>query len=165
MAQESRRMKRMSRGKKKLPGMNLVSLMDVFTILVFFLLVNSSNTEELQKPKSLELPESVAEQKPEKAIVIMVTATEITIKGELIALIEDIADDELVITPVQAALVDEANRLLGLNSNAKPKQREVTVMGDRTIPFRLLKKVMASCTAAGYEKISLAVVQKASQNG
>jgi len=36
----------------------------------------------------------------------------------------------------------------------------VTIMGDKEIPYSLLKKVMATCTSADYGKISLAVMQK-----
>ena len=52
----SRRMKRMSRNRQTLTRMNLTSLMDVFTILVFFLLVNSASTEVLETPKQITLP-------------------------------------------------------------------------------------------------------------
>ncbi len=163
---DSRRIKRMSRGKgkKKVPSMNLVSLMDVFTILVFFLLVNSSTTEELSDPKSIELPESVSESKPEQTIVLMVTPTNILIRGESIAVVEDIlAQKELVVNSIRAALIEEAERNQSLSTQSQQKRKEITIMGDRQIPFKLLKKVMASCTSAGFEKISLAVVQKASQ--
>ena len=55
----SRRMKRMSRNRQVVTRMNLTSLMDVFTILVFFLLVNSASTEVLETPKQITLPASV----------------------------------------------------------------------------------------------------------
>ena len=159
-----RRIKRMSRGRKrKLPGLNLVSLMDVFTILVFFLLVNSSNTEELSTPKSLELPESVTELKPDQTIVIMVTPTEVLLKGEAVASVAEVlAQDKATIDAIQTALTDEAKSVVGLTSRAK-RRKAITIMGDKQTPFKVLKKVMASCTAAGYERISLAVIQKASQ--
>ena len=54
----SRRIKRMSRNRVKIGKMNLTSLMDVFTILVFFLLVNSGSVEVLDAPKEITLPES-----------------------------------------------------------------------------------------------------------
>ena len=54
----SRRIKRMSRNRGKISKMNLTSLMDVFTILVFFLLVNSGSVEVLDAPKDVTLPES-----------------------------------------------------------------------------------------------------------
>ncbi len=163
----TRRIKRMSRGrgKKKIPTMNLVSLMDVFTILVFFLLVNSSNTEELPNPKTLKLPDSVAERKPEQTIIVMVTPDEILIKGEMIIATNDVIGQEgAIIEPIRAALEAEANRTRVNSDGAAARRKEVTIMGDKAVPFKLLKKVMASCTSAGYEKISLAVVQKASQS-
>jgi biopolymer transport protein ExbD len=162
-----RRIKRMARGgkRKKIPPLNLVALMDVFTILVFFLLVNSANTEELSNPKTLKLPDSVAERKPAQTVVVMVTAEDILVRGNVVVSLADVSDVESdVIEPLNEVLQDELARAIGLKQDDTGKSREVTIMGDRAVPFRLLKKVMNSCTAAGYNKISLAVLQKASQS-
>jgi biopolymer transport protein ExbD len=77
----SRRMKRMSRNKKTVKPMNLTSLMDVFTILVFFLLVNSANTEVLETPKQITLPASVVEDKPRETVVIFISPEHVTVQG------------------------------------------------------------------------------------
>ena len=55
----SRRIRRMTRTKRALPKLPLTSLMDVFTILVFFLMVNQSSVEALQQPRDIALPESI----------------------------------------------------------------------------------------------------------
>jgi biopolymer transport protein ExbD len=73
-------------------GINLVSLMDIFTILVFFLLVNSSDGEVLPTQKSVKLPESVAEQQPRMALVIMVNDTDILIHGKVITSVAALLD-------------------------------------------------------------------------
>ena len=164
--QNSRRIKRMSRGRgnRKVPAMNLVSLMDIFTILVFFLLVNTSNTEELPNPKTLKLPDSVAEQKPEETIIVMVTDTEIFVKGRIVASVDEVMNsDRPTVSSVSAALEEESKRVIGTSQKALQATRGVTIMGDKAVPFKLLKKVMASCTVSGYDKIALAVVQKSSQ--
>ena len=81
---ESRRMKRMERNRKRVTGLNLTSLMDVFTILVFFLLANSSSSEVLATPKQIKLPDSVVETKPRETIVILVgPETALHIGGEV----------------------------------------------------------------------------------
>ncbi|MBN1379184.1 MAG: biopolymer transporter ExbD [Gammaproteobacteria bacterium] len=156
----------MARGgkKKKTPPLNLVSLMDVFTILVFFLLVNSANTEELSSPKILKLPDSVAERKPAQTVVVLVTTEEVLIRGQVVGTIADADDKEVIIESVTNVLKEELARAIGLKPEDEGKSREVTIMGDRTVPFKTLKKVMSSCTAAGYNKISLAVLQKATQS-
>ncbi len=38
--------------------------------------------------------------------------------------------------------------------------REITVMADKTLPYDVVRKVMATCTAASYGRISLAVMEK-----
>jgi len=163
-----RRIKRMARGgkRKKIPAMNLVSLMDVFTILVFFLLVNSANTEELSNPKTLKLPDSVAERKPAQTVVVMVTPEDVLVHGDIVARLAEIEENKSdVFEPLSNVLKRELARAIGLKPDEEQKARAVTIMADRGIPFKTLKKVMTSCTAAGYNKISLAVLQKASQSG
>src|SRR5262245_53976655 len=139
--------------------LNIVSLMDIFTLLVFFLLA-SNDTEVLPSTSIVKMPESVSEEKPRETVVVMVTDDDILVRGERVVTTKAaLAGSAPVIAPLKAALVDEASRLI-VADGAAPEAREVTIMGDKAIPFRLLKKVMATCTDAAYERISLAVVQK-----
>ncbi|VAW62929.1 Adventurous gliding motility protein S [hydrothermal vent metagenome] len=164
MRQNTRRLKRMSRSKKKPPGFNLVSLMDVFTILVFFLLVNSSSTEVMTPPKSISLPDSIVEKRPHETVVVLVTSKQVLIMGQpVISTADALALNAPVIEEIKLRLIEQRENVIGVRTQVISKSKEVTVLADKTVPFKLLKKVMSSCTAAGYEKISLAVIQKASQ--
>ncbi len=159
----SRRMKRMARNQKKEVKMNLTSLMDVFTILVFFLLVNSASTEVLQTPKQITLPASVVEDKPRETVVIFVSPEQITVNGEAVALVADIlASRGQDIEAVGARLADVRDSAIGLSAQSLEDSREVTILVDKTVPFRVVKKVMSTCTSQGYGRISLAVLQKSS---
>jgi len=164
---QSRRAKRMERHHKRnkgTPAFNLVSLMDIFTILVFFLLVNSGEGEVLPSAKDVKLPESISEQKPRQNIVVMVTDHDILVQGTRIALLDDVKNSKgLMITPLKTALETQNKRRLLKDAPDKGKTPEVTIMGSKEIPYRLLKKVMATCTEAGFGKISLAVMQKPPQ--
>ncbi len=161
---QSRRARRMQRHHvrhKRAPAFNLVSLMDIFTILVFFLLVNSSDGEVLPSTKSVELPESVAEQKPRRNVVVMVTDRDILVQGSVIAPVSGVMrDNSLSIVSLKVALEEQNQRRVLRSHSASASAPEVTIMGSKEIPYKLLKKVMATCTEAGYGKISLAVLQK-----
>jgi len=160
----NRRIKRMTRSKGKPPGLNLVSLMDVFTILVFFLLVNSSSTEVMEPPKQITLPDSVVEKKPRETVVILVTDEQIMVMGEpVIATADALSAKTAVLENIKARLIEQRENVIGISTKAVAESKEVTILAHKTIPFKLLKKVMSSCTAAGFGKISLAVTQKASQ--
>lgn len=162
---KTRRMKRMARNhKKKMPALNLTSLMDVFTILVFFLLVNSSNSEVLEPPKKITLPDSVVETKPKETAVIIVSQDSVTVQGEVVALVEEIKNSKRdAITGISNKLEELKSNVIGVSTKAISESREVTILSHKTVPFKVLRKIMSSCTFAGYEKISLAVIQKASQ--
>jgi biopolymer transport protein ExbD len=155
-------MRRMSRNRKTITKMNLTSLMDVFTILVFFLLVNSASNEVLQTPKQIALPASVVEDKPRETVVIVVSPEEVTIGGELVARVEDIlATDARNIPAMGERLAQLSRNVIGVSTKAMVDSREVTILVDKRVPFRVVKKVMSTCTSQGYERISLAVLQKA----
>ena len=161
MKMNSRRVKRMGRSRKKTPGMNLTSLMDVFTILVFFLLANSASNEALEAPRSISLPSSVVETKPKETVVVLVTQEYILVQGTVVANTNEVIRSKaIVVEGIKKELLLQRSRLIGPAATEAP---EVNVLADRKIPFSLLKKIMSSCTSAGYSKISLAVIQKASQ--
>jgi len=157
------RMDRHHARRKGGAGLNLVSLMDIFTILVFFLLVNSSEVEVLPNAKDVQLPESIAETKARESVVILVTDAEILVQGRVVSRIDDVlASDDLIIPSLKSELVAQADRsLLAVGAEADD-EREVTIMGDKDIPYHLLKRIMATCTDANYGRLSLAVLQKTS---
>jgi len=163
----NRRVKRMTRAQKhKRAGLNLVSLMDVFTILVFFLLVNSSSSEVLEPPKEIELPESIVEAKPRETVIVMITGDQVLVMGDPVATTgEVLTTKEPIVEAIRQRLLDQQKKVIGIRTKAIAQSKEVTVLADKVMPFKLLKKVMASCTAAGYSKISLAVNQKAAEAG
>jgi biopolymer transport protein ExbD len=156
---KSARAKRMEKHHKRNKGagaLNLVSLMDIFTILVFFLLVNSSDVQTLPNAKDMKLPESIAEKKP-------VGRTDILVQGTPVAKIEEVmAIKGNDIPALREALLSQNDRVLRREARDDIAGREVTIMGDKDIPYRLLKKIMATCTNSDYGQISLAVLQKSS---
>ncbi|MDT8383874.1 MAG: biopolymer transporter ExbD [Gammaproteobacteria bacterium] len=163
----SRRAKRMTRHHartKRSASLNMVSLMDIFTILVFFLLVSSSSVQDLPNAKQVQLPESVSDQLPKETIVIVVGKNDIVVQGRRVASISDVmrgGEDDQEIEPLKAELLHLAGRKVRQTTpDGKPILREVTIMGDKNIPFSLLKKIMLTCTKASYTNISLAVLHK-----
>jgi len=163
---KSARAKRMEKHHKRNKGagmLNLVSLMDIFTILVFFLLVNSSDVETLPNAKDLQLPESIAEEKAKESVVILIGETDIIVQGKPVVKVDAVmAKQGNDIPELREALLSQNDRVLRRAARDDIAGREVTIMGDKDIPYRLLKKVMATCTASDYGRISLAVLQKSS---
>ena len=164
---KSARAQRMDKHHKRNKGagtLNLVSLMDIFTILVFFLLVNSSDVETLPNAKDLQLPESIAEEKAKETVVILIGREDILVQGTPVASIDDVmAIKGNDIPALREALLSQNDRVLRREARDNIAGREVTIMGDKDIPYRLLKKVMATCTQSDYGQISLAVLQKSSE--
>jgi biopolymer transport protein ExbD len=160
----SRRMKRMSRNRQVVTRMNLTSLMDVFTILVFFLLVNSAATEVLETPKQIRLPASVVEDKPRETVVIFISPDEVTVQGKAVIATADILTmNGQNVAPIGARLAEVGRSFIGIHTKQAIENQEVTILADKSVPFREVKKVMSTCTSEGYGRISLAVLQKASQ--
>ena len=159
-SRRAQRMERRHNRTRKFVGLSMVSLMDIFTILVFFLLVNSSDGEVLPTANSVRLPESVAEKSPKPTLVVTVNDQDILVQGRKVASVGDVmnAAGELI-GPLQTELDYQARRARGKGEKA----RDVTIMGDKEIPYRLLKKIMLTCVRAKYENISLAVLRRESK--
>jgi len=157
-------MKRMGRNKGKTSGLMLTPLMDVFTILVFFLLFHSSGRDVLETPKQIKLPDSIVETKPRETVVILVSPEEVLVQGEAVVSTPVLYDDRVGdVREVTERLQQLDRNIIGISTKMVAESKEVTILADKTIPFKVLKKIMTTCTDSGYGKISLAVVQKAAK--
>ncbi len=161
----SRRMKRMGRSRKrKGRGLNLTPLMDVFTILVFFLLFHSYGGDVMEAPKQIELPSSVVETKPRETVMIMVSPEMVLIQGEMVMSTPELLDDRIGPVPeIKEKLRQLEQNIIGISTKTVAESKEVTILADKSIPFEALKRIMSTCTGSGYGRISLAVLQKAAQ--
>ena len=140
--------------------MNLVSLIDVFTILIFFLLSNSGGVETLPSPKAVHLPESVTEVSPRDTVVVVVSAAEVIVDGRKIANVADVLGTEGdLIEPLKAELDLQANKPVIRKENEAQSKR-LTIMGDKDIPYSLLRKIMFTSARANYSDVSFAVRQR-----
>ena len=162
---QSRRARRMAKHHaraKRQGALNLVSLMDIFTILVFFLLVHTGDAQNMPSSEMVALPESVSESKPRQTLTVTVTDLDLLVDGRAVASLATLPEGALIIEPLRRALDAEAARRLPVRE-AGQDRGEITILGNKTIPFALLKQVMATCTAAGFGRISLAVEQKVNE--
>jgi biopolymer transport protein TolR len=140
--------------------LNLIPFIDILTVMVAFLLVYSTEVEVIQNTKGVEVPQSIAQTSPRQSVVVMITQTDLFVQGERIASVADIHANS---APIIASLHDALKRpmLVGRELSARDlAAREITIMGDKALPYDVLKKVMATCTDADYGRISLAVLQK-----
>ncbi len=160
--QQSRRMKRMKthhKRNKSSIALNMVSLMDIFTILVFFLLVNATSAEVLPSPKNIVLPEASSEQSPVRNVVIAVDDV-IRLQGQAVMAVDAALNNNNTVVP---ELIVALKRVAGTDRQLEDT-KSVTIMGDKTIPYALLKKIMLSCAAAEFGNISFAVTQRVSES-
>ncbi len=160
-----RRIRRMERANKSSGGhgfgINLIPMMDVLCVLVFFLLFHSFNSTLPEA--QLTLPASVAEARPRETVTIVVTSEAVMVQSEPVINTAKLLDDGI------GLVYELRERLIQLRSAVEAHAKtaevsgEVTLLADKSIPFKVLKKIMSTCTASGYGKISLAVMQKEAQ--
>ncbi len=160
---ETRRMKRMGRNNKKSVikglGINLIPMMDVLTVLVFFLLFHSFNST--LPDAQISLPLSAVETHPRETVSIVVSPELVMVQGEPVMNTPKLYDENVsLVQEVRDSLLQIGQRLAETGAKLDPESSEITLLADKTIPFKVLKKVMSTCTASGYGRISLAVVEK-----
>lgn len=140
--------------------MNLVALIDIFTILIFFLLSSATEVETLPSYRAVKLPESTADAQPKETIVVLVSGTEIVVDGRKVADVADVmkASDDVI--PALKAELELLNKRQVIRAKNEAAKTAVTIMGDKDIPYRLLRKVMVTSARANFTDVSFAVRQR-----
>ena len=160
----SRRMRRMGRFRRmdnKVSALSLVALIDMFTNLVFFLLVSQGVTVIQAPRQEVRLPDSYVEEMPRPTVVIMVSDKWVLVEGAQLATVDEIlATKEDSVAAIRDRLAQIKRKVIGLTDQTKAQSDEVTILADKELPFKVIKKLMSTCASAGYGKISLAVNQK-----
>jgi biopolymer transport protein TolR len=141
--------------------LNLIPLIDILSVMVAFLLVYSADVEVVQNSKGVEVPLSTADVLPKQSVLVMITTDQLFVQGELVASVAEIRNPQAVLVePLRAVLERPMLSDAEAAEHGGPARREITVLADKALPYDVVKKVMATCTAADYSKISLAVLQK-----
>lgn len=156
----AKRAQRHERNKSQL-DLNLVSLIDIFIILIFFLMFNATGVEVLPNSRAVKLPESTTDKSPKETVVVLVSGEEILVEGRKVASVSEAMNSSVdVIDALKAELEFHASRQMIRKDKQDPAGKAVTIMGDKEIPYRLLRKVMVTCARADYSNISFAVLRK-----
>jgi biopolymer transport protein ExbD len=154
-----KRRRRRKEGTGDSTGMMLTSLMDIFIVLVLYLLVNQGTGVELDPPEHVVLPISGVDTAPRQSVVIVLSDRDVRVQGQSVVLMADVvASDELEIAPIRQA-IERIKAEAEQRRDQAGMHTEVTIVADQTVPFKVLKKVMLSSSNAGYGKISFAVNQ------
>ena len=141
--------------------LNLIPLIDILSAMVAFLLVYSSQVQVIQNSKGIQIPESVARQAPHPSVVVMVTQTDLFVQGARVASVEQVREAKGDAIAALRAALERANLVNGPALGERCARREVTIIADKTLPYAVLKKVIATCTGADYGRVALAVLEKA----
>lgn len=145
--------------------LNITSMLDMFTILIIFLLKSySAEGIILTIPADLHLPQSTTQSAPEPGLVVEVSRNALVVDGKILDVdLNAIQHSEkLIIDNLYEHLMTKTRQyeeISKLNPNAGFTGRLI-LEGDREIPFRLLKKILYTCGQAGFINQSLAVFQK-----
>ena len=117
----------------------------------------------MQNTKGVEIPQSTADVLPNQSVVVMITQDQLFVQGELVASIAEMRDPRTRADRAAARGARAADAREHRRRNRRKERwpsREITVLADKSLPYEVVKKVMATCTAATYGKISLAVIEK-----
>ncbi len=160
----SRRLKRMDRRAIHVPKVVLTSLMDIFIVIVIYLLMNQAIGMDIAPPKTVKLPESIIDAPPRQTVLMTVSSTDVIVQGVLVATVAEVLEsDQDDIPSVRSRMLRIKESYIGLDDENMATSTEVTILADRGVPFKVLKRLMATSSNAGYVKISLAVNKKQRQ--
>ncbi|MEA3172949.1 MAG: hypothetical protein QOF42_360 [Gammaproteobacteria bacterium] len=139
----------------------LIPFIDMMTILVVFLLAHTADVDILPNTKNISIPQSISDRKPGATVVVMVTKDSVYVDGQLVGALSDVVNNQgPFFAPLKNALVAQNARSIGGAQQTDIAKREVTIMGDKSTPYSVLKKIMMTCSEAEYGKVSFAVVER-----
>lgn len=144
--------------------LNLTSMMDMFTIILVFLLKTYSTEGMLIQPSdNLTLPSSSIERSAEVALDLVVSKEAIAVNHEEVESVNNVLNqDGLIIDRLLEKLQVYAREAKRMEVQYGSKfSGKVTIQGDKEIPYKLLVKVMATCGRAEYPNMRLVVYKKA----
>lgn len=137
--------------------LNLVALMDIFTILVFFLLLNHGDSRNIADAKFVSLPSASVGVAPHEDMKILIGADEIWLNDKPILMVEDVLKDtKKGLAPLSNALKENTAKKEELTAFEKEKGLAITILGEKTTSYELLKAIMTTCRLNDYRNISLA---------
>ena len=137
--------------------MNLVALIDIFTILIFFLLAQVGPIETLPSPKAVQLPLSSADKEPKPAVVLVVSDSEILVEGRKVADLATVANQPGDLIATLKAELDQQSQRVAVRAENKKATNAITIMSDKDVPYAVLRKVMVTCASANFGDVSFAL--------
>lgn len=168
-------------------SMNLTPFVDMMTVLVTFLLMVFSSTGQLlQAQKGLDLPIAKARETLQQAPVIIVTKSELTYQGQLVATVDSVLRDDSPTFKIDALFerLDAASKKIKediamgrqpkdlikaceeAKSNIRPAPGKICPDGlailqaDESTDARLVNKIVNTAKAAGFDNLLFAVKNK-----
>lgn len=149
-------------------SLNLTSMMDMFTIILVFLLKTFSAEGQLISPsKHLTLPKSTIDQLPEVALDLVVSKQVILVNDDKVVLMSDVQGNRPgvvengIIKPLRERLQYFATQAKKMETDYGVKfSGKVTIQGDRDLHYTELVKVMRTCGLSDYPNMRLVVYRK-----
>jgi len=154
-----------SAGQGKL---NLNSMMDMFTIILLFLLKTYSTEGQLISPsQQLTLPKSNIEKPPEVGLDLIVSKRNIIVNNELVANLDDVRNNKSgvmengIIQPLAERLRFYAQKAKKMEVDYGVKfSGKVTIQGDIDLQYSDIMKVMRTCGLSDHPNMRLVVYRK-----
>ena len=146
-----RKVRRAKRGST-VASINLVSMIDIFTILIIYLLVNTAAVQ-IVGAEQVDLPASIAVEPPRENVAVLLTRDDVLVDGVAVMKVAELRHDGPAVIPALKQRLLEAAPLAPSQGDGG----EVNILADKSIPYSLLKKVMTTCADAQFARISLGV--------
>ncbi|WP_175761770.1 ExbD/TolR family protein [Burkholderia anthina] len=144
-------------GRSGAMSLNLVSLIDILTTLVFFLLMTAAGVATNVTADRVSLPASASSQAPRDALQVTVSTDDIRVGPEIVESVDAaLADRGAILRSLQVALSTAHATTSGPSSGG-----DIDVVADKRVPFALLRKIIASCASGtGFDHVSLALLHQ-----
>jgi len=158
MKLSKRALRKVRRARKQsvVASINLVSMIDIFTILIIYLLVNTAAVQ-IVGAEQVDLPKSIAVEPPRENVSVILTKDDVLVDGEAVMKVAELRANGPAVIPQLKARLLAASPLAPSQQDGAADGGEVNILADKSISYALLKKIMTTCADARFARISLGV--------
>ncbi len=156
---DPRQLRLLRRHKRNKPAsIMLTSMIDIFTVLVFFLIVNSQNQIRLPNNQTMQVPHSSAQDAPKETLTIQISPTDVFVDTVHIDSVAQILKNDQSLGHIPALAHELQYRSQRQRSQHQPDRvHDIYILADRHINYQLLRMIMVTCSESDFNHISFAV--------
>lgn len=153
------RKQRHQQRRKAQQGIQLTALMDVFTVLVFFLMISQDDSTQLPQRSEIHLPPAMVQAQPQESLTLQISNEYIYLHNDALISVAEVRESK---APTVRAITQALRDYSAEYPLAKEAEegRLLNIVAHKDIDYALLEKILTSAKQTEFKQVALAVLRQ-----